>query len=152
MARAFFSDSVVSFVLMSRYHTVIGQKVFAFPDLKTLLAKASPARSGDQLANLAAHHAEERIAAQIVLADVPLKNFLEEPLIPYEADEVTRLIFDSHNPSAFAPVSHLTVGEFRDWLLSHEADGAVLAQLAPGLMPEMVAAVSKLMREQDLFR
>jgi ethanolamine ammonia-lyase large subunit len=137
---------------MSRYQTVIGRKVFAFADLRMLLAKATPARSGDQLANLAAEKAEERIAAQMVLADVPLKNFLAEPLIPYEADEVTRLILDSHDALAFAPISHLTVGEFRDWLLSYEADGDLLARLAPGLMPEMAAAVSKLMREQDLIQ
>ena len=137
---------------MSRYQTIIGSKVFAFADLRTLLAKASPVRSGDQLANLAAENAEERIAAQIVLADVPLKSFLDEPLIPYESDEVTRLIFDSHDKAAFAPIAHLTIGEWRDWLLSHEANAALLAQLAPGLMPEMVAAVSKLMREQDLIQ
>ncbi len=116
-------------------------------DLRDLLAKASPARSGDQLAGIAAETAEQRVRAQIALAGVPLKAFIAEPLIPYESDEVTRLICDSHDSAAFAPISHLTVGEFRDWLLSTDTP---LSPLAPGLTPEMVAAVSKLMRLQDL--
>jgi len=119
-------------------------------DLRELLAKASPARSGDELAGLAAATAEERVRARMKLADVPLKSFLAEPVIPYERDEVTRLICDSHDAAAFAPVSHLTVGEFRDWLLSDEASTERLTALAPGLTPEMAAAVSKLMRLQDL--
>src|SRR5579871_4324441 len=110
-------------------------------NLRTLLAKASPARSGDQLAGIAAATAEERVRSQMALADVPLKAFLAEPLIPYESDEVTRLICDSHDAAAFAPVSHLTVGEFRDWLLCERATTDVLAALAPGLTPEMAAAV-----------
>jgi ethanolamine ammonia-lyase large subunit len=119
-------------------------------DLRDLLAKASPARSGDELAGLAAASAVERVRAQMCLADTPLKAFLAEPLIPYEIDEVTRLICDSHDADAFAPVSHLTVGEFRDWLLSEQASTERLTALAPGLTPEMVAAVSKIMRLQDL--
>jgi len=119
-------------------------------NLRELLAKASPARSGDELAGLAAANAEERVRAQMKLADTPLRQFLREPVIPYEADEVTRLICDSHDAGAFAPVAHLTVGEFRDWLLSEQASGDRLKSLAPGLTPEMVAAVSKLMRLQDL--
>lgn len=124
---------------------------WTYPDLKTLMAKASPPRSGDVLAGLAAETAEENILAKIQLADVPLKRFLSEPLVPYEDDEVTRLIIDGHDAFAFAPVSHLTVGGFRDWLLSPAADTVALARLAPGLTPEMVAAVSKLMRNQDLI-
>src|SRR5450755_3632899 len=119
-------------------------------NLRTLLAKASPARSGDQLAGIAAATAEERVRAQMALADVPLKAFLAEPLIPYEEDDVTRLICDSHDAAAFSPVAHLTVGEFRDWLLSEQATTARLSALAPGLTPEMAAAVSKIMRLQDL--
>ena len=122
-----------------------------FPDLKTLLAKATPARSGDQLAGLAADSAEERVAAQMELADVPLKRFLAEPLIPYETDEVTRLICDAHSPHAFQPVSPLTVGDFREFLLSEQTTGPDLLALAPGLTPEMIAAVSKIMRVQDLI-
>ena len=118
--------------------------------LRTLLAKASPARSGDQLAGIAAANAEERVRAQIALADVPLKTFLAEPLIPYESDAVTRLICDEHDPAAFAPIAHLTVGEFRDFLLSPEATTERLTTLAPGITPEMAAAVSKIMRLQDL--
>jgi len=118
--------------------------------LRELMAKASPARSGDELAGIAAASAEERARAQMALADVPLQRFLAAPLIPYESDEVTRLICDSHDAAAFAPVSHLTVGEFRDWLLSELATPERLASLAPGLTPEMAAAVSKLMRLQDL--
>jgi ethanolamine ammonia-lyase large subunit len=119
-------------------------------NLRELLAKASPARSGDELAGLAAAGAEERVRAQMKLADVPLKAFLAEPVIPYEDDEVTRLICDSHDAAAFAAVSHLTVGEFRDWLLSGQATTERLSGLAPGLTPEMAAAVSKIMRLQDL--
>jgi ethanolamine ammonia-lyase large subunit len=119
-------------------------------NLRDLLAKASPARSGDELAGIAASSAEERVRAQMKLADMPLKAFLAEPLIPYEADEVTRLICDSHDAAAFAPVSHLTVGEFRDWLLAEPASTERLRALVPGLTPEMAAAVSKIMRLQDL--
>jgi ethanolamine ammonia-lyase large subunit len=119
-------------------------------NLPDLLAKATPARSGDTLAGIAAATAEERVRAQMALADMPLKAFLAEPLIPYELDEVTRLICDSHDSAAFAPIAHLTVGEFRDWLLSDEATTERLAVLAPGITPEMAAAVSKLMRLQDL--
>jgi ethanolamine ammonia-lyase large subunit len=120
-------------------------------NLPELLAKASPARSGDELAGIAAQSAEARARAQIALADVPLKRFLTEPLIPYETDEVTRLICDSHDAAAFAPVAHLTVGEFRDWLLGEQATSERLTALAPGLTPEMAAAVSKVMRVQDLI-
>lgn len=119
-------------------------------DLRTLLAKASPLRSGDVLAGIAAESAEERVRAQMALADVPLARFLDEPVVPYEEDEVTRLIIDTHDAAAFAPVRHLTVGGFRDWLLSHEATAEVLRALAPGITPEMAAAASKLMRLQDL--
>ena len=134
------------------YQATIGSLGYRFANLKTLLAKATPLRSGDELAGLAAASAEERVAAQMALADVPLRRFLEEPLTPYEADEVTRLIFDSHNQKAFAEISHLTVGAFRDWLLSNEADTATLARIAPGVIPEQAAAVSKLMRQQDLIK
>jgi ethanolamine ammonia-lyase large subunit len=116
-------------------------------NLRELLAKASPRRSGDELAGIAARSAEERVRAQMALADVPLKRFLAEPVIPYESDEVTRLICDRHDAAAFAPISHLTVGEFRDWLLSEFADPNAIA---PGVTPEMAAAVSKIMRLQDL--
>jgi ethanolamine ammonia-lyase large subunit len=133
------------------YRLTLGGTTHEFRDLKTLLARATPLRSGDQLAGVAAASAEERVAAQMALADVPLARFLEEPLIPYEEDEVTRLIFDRHDSAAFAPVSGLTVGEFRNWLLRYETDTATLATLAPGLTPEMVAAVSKLMSNQDLI-
>ena len=118
--------------------------------LRELLAKASPARSGDELAGTRRRDAEERVRAQMKLADLRLKAFLAEPVVPYEHDEVTRLICDSHDAAAFAPVSHLTVGEFRDWLLSDDATTERLTALAPGLTPEMAAAVSKLMRLQDL--
>jgi len=124
--------------------------VYRFADLKTLLAKATPARSGDDLAGLSAASAEERVAAQMALADLPLSTFLAEHVVPYESDDVTRLIVDEHDREAFAPVAHLTVGDFRDWLLSEQATGEILAAIAPGLMPEMAAAVSKIMRLQDL--
>ena len=134
---------------MSYTHT-IGNRTRRFNDLKTLLAKASPARSGDQLAGIAAESEEERMMARMALAEVPLKRFLEEAVIPYEADEVTRLILDTHEEAAFAEIGHLTVGDFRNWLLSHTTDTATLTRMAPGITPEMAAAVSKLMRNQDL--
>ena len=133
------------------YQHTIRQRTYAFPDLATLLARASPLRSGDVLAGVAAAAYEERVAAQMALADVPLRNFLHEALIPYEQDEVTRLIIDTHDAAAFAPIAHFTVGQLRDWLLSEAADAVPLHALAPGLTPEMVAAVSKLMRSQELI-
>ena len=129
----------------------VGFERHHFADLRSLLACASPPRSGDELAGLAAHSAQQRVAAREVLADLPLQHFLQEAVVPYEEDEITRLILDSHDAAAFAPVAHLTVGGFRDWLLSDAADTATLQALAPGLTPEMVAAVSKLMRNQDLI-
>jgi ethanolamine ammonia-lyase large subunit len=115
------------------------------------MACATPLRSGDELAGVAADSAERRIAARYVLADLPLATFLEDLLVPYELDEVSRLIVDTHDAAAFAPVAHLTVGAFREWLLANETDGAAIAAIAPGLTPEMAAAVSKLMRNQDLI-
>jgi len=134
-----------------QYHHTIGKKTYRFNDLKTLLAKASPYRSGDVLAGVSAESYEERVAAQITLADVPLKVFLNETIIPYEKDEITRLIIDSHDIAAFSLISSLTVGEFRDWLLLDETDTKTLKNLSAGITPEMVAAVSKLMRNQDLI-
>jgi ethanolamine ammonia-lyase large subunit len=136
---------------MGRYASDFRGERHVFRDLADVLAKASPRRSGDELAGLAAESDAQRVAARSVLADLPLTRFLEEPLIPYEVDEVTRLIHDSHDAAAFAPVRHLTVGGLRDWLLSYEATSEALTALAPGLTPEMVAAVSKLMRNQDLI-
>ena len=135
---------------MAPWSCTIGGQRHVFGSLRDLMAKATPRRSGDELAGVAAASAEERVAAQLCLAEVPLVRFREELLIPYEDDEVTRLIVDTHDAAAFAPVSGLTVGEFRDWLLRYETDDRALAALAPGLMPEMVAAVSKLMGNQDL--
>ena len=133
------------------YRITVGQHARVFPDLRTLLAKATPLRSGDVLAGLAAESEEERAMARLCLADVPLRDFLNATFIPYQEDEVTRLILDSHDTEAFRPVAGLTVGAFRDWLLGDAADGVTLAALAPGLTPEMVAAVSKIMRNQDLI-
>jgi len=133
------------------YQLTIRNIVYRFDDLKTLLAKASPYRTGDVLAGVCAESYEERVAAQIALADVPLKTFLNEAIIPYEADEVTRLIIDGHDAGSFNLVSSFTVGELRDWLLSDETDTRTLKEVEAGLTPEMVAAVSKLMRNQDLI-
>ncbi len=133
------------------YGTTIRGTRYGFPDLKSLMAKATPLRSGDCLAGIAAASAAERVAAQMALADLPLSVFLNEALVPYEEDEVTRLILDSHDRMAFAPIASLTVGEFRDWLLSDAADEEALAALTFGLTPEMVAAVSKICRNQDLI-
>lgn len=133
------------------YARAVAGTTYAFDGLADVMAKASPPRSGDMLAGVAATSAQQNVAARMVLADTPLKTFLTEALVPYETDEVTRLILDSHDAAAFAPVASLTVGGFRDWLLSDAATPAVLAALAPGLTPEMVAAVSKIMRNQDLI-
>ncbi len=135
---------------MSRFSHTIDSHVYQFASLKELLAKATPPRSGDVLAGVAAASARERVAAQLALAEVPLVLFLNEALVPYEDDEVTRLIFDCHERAAFAPISHLCVGDFRDWLLDDATDTAMLARVAAGITPEMAAAVSKLMRLQDL--
>ncbi|MDH2380312.1 ethanolamine ammonia-lyase subunit EutB [Bradyrhizobium sp. CER78] len=133
------------------YRHTIDATNYAFDDLRILLAKASPPRSGDRLAGIAADSAAEMIAARLALANVPLKQFLEEPVIPYEDDEVTRLILDSHDVAGFLPVSSLTVGGFRDWLLSDAATTDAIRKISRGVTPEMVAAVSKLMRNQDLI-
>ncbi len=133
------------------YSHTIGPRRYLFDDLRTLLGRASPARSGDQLSGVMAQTAQERVAAQMALAEVPLATFLNESVVPYEDDEVTRLIIDTHDAAAFAPVAHLTVGDFRNWLLGDAAHASSLAALAPGLTPEMVAAVGKICRLQDLM-
>jgi len=133
------------------YRRAIGTTTYVFDDLRDLLAKATPPRSGDRLAGIAADSAEEMVAARIALADVPLAQFLQETVIPYEDDEVTRLIVDTHDRSAFAAISSLTVGSFRDWLLAGKVTSGVLKKLSRGVTPEMAAAVSKLMRNQDLI-
>jgi len=133
------------------YAAAIAGTRYTFPDLRSLMAKASPLRSGDALAGVTATDATERVAAQTALADLPLATFLTEAVVPYETDEVTRLIIDSHDRAAFKTVSHLTVGGFRDWLLSDLATSDALSHLGPGLTPEMAAAVSKICRAQDLI-
>jgi ethanolamine ammonia-lyase large subunit len=133
------------------YKTTIEQTVFTFGGLKDLMAKATPERSGDQLAAIAAEGPVERLAAQMALADLPLKAFLAEELIPSETDEVSRLIAERHDPVAFAAIASLTVGEFREWLLKPETGQRELEAVTFGLTPEMVAAVSKIMRLQDLI-
>jgi ethanolamine ammonia-lyase large subunit len=133
------------------YKQTIKEKTYQFKDLKDLMAKASPFRTGDALAGLCAETYEERVAAQIRLADVPLKVFISDVIVPYEKDEITRLIIDEHNLYKFAVISHLTVGEFRDWLLKDETDTLVLKEIEEGVTPEMAAAVSKIMRNQDLI-
>ncbi|UUU23903.1 ethanolamine ammonia-lyase subunit EutB [Streptomyces sp. DSM 40750] len=135
---------------MRTYSATLGGRTYTYDGLPALLAAASPERSGDRLAGLAAESARARVAARCALAEVPLTTFLAEPVIPYEVDDVTRLIVDTHDALAFAPVASMTVGEFREWLLSPAADTAALTALAPGLTPETVAAVSKLMGNADL--
>src|SRR5260370_21035608 len=133
------------------YRHTLAATSYVFDDLRDLLAKATPPRSGDRLAGIAADSAEQMIAARIALSDVPLKQFLHETVIPYEADEITRLILDTHDLSAFAGVSSLTVGSFRDWLLSDNATDELLRKLSRGITPQIAAAVSKLMRNHDLI-
>jgi ethanolamine ammonia-lyase large subunit len=134
------------------YSHTLGGQVWQFADLATLMARATPLRSGDVLAGVAARTMTERMAARMALAELPLKVFLSEALVPYEVDEVTRLIVDSHDAATFAEIAHLTVGDFRDWLLLDATDEATLARVRRGITPEMAAAVSKLMRNQDLIR
>lgn len=135
---------------MPRFSHTIDSHVYQFASLKELLAKATPPRSGDVLAGVAASSARERVAAQLALAEVPLLTFLNEALVPYEDDEVTRLIIDTHQRAAFAPIAHLCVGDFRDWLLDDATDTPTLVRVAAGITPEMAAAVSKIMHLQDL--
>lgn len=137
--------------MTTTYRWQQGDRVYLFNSLAELMAKATPERSGDILAGVAAESAEQRVVAQMTLADVPLKNFLNEAVIPYESDEITRLIIDSHEKNAFASIAHMTVGDFRNWLLSDKANTLTLAKIQKGLTPEMVAAVSKIMRNQDLI-
>jgi ethanolamine ammonia-lyase large subunit len=134
-----------------QFSHIVGARTYLFRDLKDLMAKATPPRSGDYLAGLAAGSAEERVAAQMKLAELPLSTFLNDLLVPYEQDEISRLIIDRHDAAAFAAIRHLTVGDFRNWLLSDQVDDIVLAAAAPGITPEMAAAVSKIMRVQDLI-
>lgn len=136
---------------MPRYAATVGHENYLFSDLKDVLAKATPARSGDELAGIAAKNHAERLAAKLVLSDIPLIQFLEDPLIDPKTDDVSKLIEEQFSSIAFEPVSRLTVGEFRDWLLNYETTGEMLKELAWGLTPEMAAAVSKLMRNQDLI-
>ena len=136
---------------MHQFTHAAGTRTYGFRDLKDLLAKATPLRSGDLLAGVAAASAEERVVAQMALADLPLSTFLNHVVAPYESDEVTRLIIDGHDAAAFETISHLTVGDFRNWLLGDEADSAVLSKVAAGITPEMAAAVCKIMRNQDLI-
>ncbi|BBN59878.1 ethanolamine ammonia-lyase [Hydrogenovibrio marinus] len=137
--------------MSTAYKYVLGQQTYHFKNLTDLMAKATPARSGDRLAGVIASSAVERSVAQMALADLPLKTFLNEALVPYEIDEVTRLIMDEHDAEAFSLISHLTVGDFRNWLLSDAVTPEVLEQIRPGITPEMAAAVSKIMRNQDLI-
>lgn len=133
------------------FRYTVNSFTYNFKDLKTLMAKASPYRTGDALAGISAESNEERVAAQFALSEVPLNLFLTDHLIPYESDEITRLIVDSHDKNSYSTISHLTVGDFRNWLLLDATDKEVLDQIKMGLMPEMVAAVSKIMRNQDLI-
>ncbi len=133
------------------YHSDLAGTRHRFADLRALLAAASPLRSGDVLAGLAAGSAEQRVAARFALADLPLAAFLDEQVVPYEVDEVTRLIVDRHDVGAFGAIAHLTVGGFREWLLANDTDGDAIAAASPGITPEMAGAVSKLMRNQDLI-
>lgn len=137
--------------MTATYRRQQGSKVYTFKSLADLMAKATPERSGDALAGGCAQSAAERVVAQMALSELPLKTFLNEAVIPYESDDITRLIIDTHDLEAFKPIEHLTVGDFRNWLLSEEADGVTLAKIRQGLTPEMVAAVSKIMRNQDLI-
>ena len=136
---------------MHQFSHTVGSVTHQFRDLKDLMAKATPLRSGDMLAGVAASNAEQRVVAQMTLAALPLRVFLSEALVPYEDDEVTRLILDEHDAGAFAAISHLTVGDFRNWLLGDDVDSETLRAVAPGITPEMAAAVSKIMRNQDLI-
>ncbi|MFH4469262.1 ethanolamine ammonia-lyase subunit EutB [Vibrio diabolicus] len=137
--------------MTATYRRQQGSKVYTFKSLADLMAKATPERSGDVLAGVCAQSAAERVVAQMALSELPLKTFLNEAVIPYESDDITRLIIDTHDLEAFKPIEHLTVGDFRNWLLSEEADSVTLAKIRQGLTPEMVAAVSKIMRNQDLI-
>lgn len=136
---------------MSNYKYTLGNRTYTFKNLADLMAKATPKRSGDLLAGVSALSSQERVIAQMRLSEVPLKTFLTEALIPYENDEITRLIIDEHDIEAFEAISHLTVGDFRNWLLSDSTTVELIKQVRDGITPEMAAAVSKIMRNQDLI-
>jgi len=133
------------------YKFIYKNQTYIFKDLKDLMAKATPKRSGDILAKVAASSEQERVIAQMKLSEIPLSEFLENQLIPYEKDEITRLIIDEHNKESFELIKNLSVGEFRNWLLSDEVTPDVIKNIQAGLTPEMVAAVSKIMRNQELI-
>ncbi|WP_136248886.1 ethanolamine ammonia-lyase subunit EutB [Halomonas borealis] len=137
--------------MVKAYHHTLGSRHYRFASLAELMAKATPSRSGDRLAGVIAESAEERVVAQMALAELPLTTFLEDHLVPYREDEITRLIIDTHDAGAFASIRHLTVGDFRNWLLSDLASPEVIARVRAGITPEMAAAVSKIMRNQDLI-
>ncbi|AXX90214.1 ethanolamine ammonia lyase large subunit [Arcobacter suis] len=137
--------------MKTSYKYILGNKTYSFKNLADLMAKATPKRSGDILAGVCALSSQERVVAQMCLAEVPLKTFLNEVLIPYEEDEITRLIIDEHDGEAFKLISHLTVGDFRNWLLSDSTTIDLIKQARAGITPEMAAAVSKIMRNQDLI-
>ncbi len=137
--------------MKTSYKYILGNKTYSFKNLADLMAKATPKRSGDILAGVCALSSQERVVAQMCLAEVPLKTFLNEVLIPYEEDEITRLIIDEHDGEAFKLISHLTVGDFRNWLLSDSTTVDLIKQARAGITPEMAAAVSKIMRNQDLI-
>ena len=124
---------------------------YRFASVKEVLAKANPPKSGDDLAGISARDAVERVAARAVLANLTLRDLREHPVVPYEQDELTRLVEDELDEQAFRAVAHLTVGQFREWLLDIETSGPTLRAVAPGLTPEMAAAASKLMSNFDLM-
>lgn len=140
---------------MGIYRHTIGTHTWQFADLRELMAKASPLRAGDCLAGVAACSDQERVAAQMILAELPLRTFLQEFVLDPEQDEVSRLILTQHaraqEAAGFAEIGHLSVGDFRNWLLHEDTDTACLSRIAPALTPEMVAAVAKIMRNQDLI-
>ena len=130
--------------------TLLG-KTYQFRDLKQVLAKANEVKTGDQLAGLAAESAQERIAAKVVLAGVTLQELRENPAVPYEADEVTRIIQDDLNLPQYEKIKGWTVSDLREYILDENTTGGDIHRLSRGLTSEMVAAVCKLMGNLDLI-
>ena len=126
-------------------------KTYLFRDLKEVLAKANEEKTGDKLAGLAAEDARERVAAKVVLSAVTLGDLRENPAVPYEQDEVTRIIQDDVNEQVYRSIRNWTVAELREWILSEETSGEEIRRISRGLTSEMVAAVSKLMSNLDLI-
>ncbi|HJQ13588.1 MAG TPA: ethanolamine ammonia-lyase subunit EutB, partial [Anaerolineales bacterium] len=131
--------------------TKLHGKTYEFPDIRLLMGKANEEKSGDRLAGVGAETAAERVAAKLVLAEVPLWVLHDNPAVPYEQDEITRLIMDAVDPAIYDEIKDRTVGEFREWILADTTSADMIRRVSNGLTAEMIAGVTKLMSNLDLM-